>query len=108
MKDFIRAIFIRPGEAPRMGTQRNRLKELQDRVGGPIETVTLTDDLVVICNEEGFINGMRHCTTICGIQFFGPILVVGVDGEEFTDVPEEEFADLYREGWHYEIEEGKK
>lgn len=98
MKDFIRAIFIRPGEAPRIGTQRNRLKELRDRVGGPIETVTLTEHLVVICNEEGFINGMRHCATICGIQFFGPILVVGVDGEEFTDVPEEEFADLYQGG----------
>ena len=94
MKDFIRAIFIRPGEAPRIGTQRNRLKELQDRVGGYIETVTLTDDLVVICNEEGRLDGLPHCATIGGVEFVGSILVVGVDGEEFADVPEEEFAEL--------------
>ena len=48
MKDFITAILIRPGEPPKMGTQRNRLKELQDRVGGYIECVTLEPGLVVI------------------------------------------------------------
>ena len=31
-----------------------------------------------------------------------------ITGVCITDVPEEEFADLYREGWHYEIEEGEK
>ncbi len=98
MKDFIRAIFIRPGEAPRMGTQRNRLKELQDRVGGPIGVVTITYGMAVICNENSVMSDMKYCAKIGDIQFFGPILVVGTDGEDFTDVPEEEFADLYQGG----------
>ena len=96
MKDFITAILIRPGEPPKMGTQRNRLKELQDRVGGYIEGVTLEPGLVVICNEEGLINDMKYCATIGGHQFFGPILIVGADGTDFTDVPEEKFAKYYK------------
>ena len=95
MKDFIRAILIRPGEDPKIGAQRNTLQALQERVQGHIECVTLEPGLVVICNEEGRINSMRHSATIAGVQFFGPILVVGAEGEDFTDVQEEKFSKYY-------------
>ena len=53
-------------------------------VGGYIETVTLATDCCIICNEEGRLEGLPYNLTFCGVSFVGPILVVGVDGDEFT------------------------
>ena len=65
------------------------LENLQAYVGGYIETVTLADDLVVICNEEGRLMRLPHNCTICGVDFYGDIIIAGVDGdgEDFTHIP---------------------
>lgn len=63
------------------------LKNLQSFVGDYIETVTLFDDLVIICNEEGRIRGLEKSCTILGHDFYGPVLISGVKGAEFADVP---------------------
>ena len=60
---------------------------IQELVGGYIETVTLATDACIICNEEGRLLGMAHNCKFCGADFVGPILLVGVDGDEFTDCP---------------------
>ena len=65
----------------------NTLKQLQQMVGGKIECVWLSEDACVICNEEGRIYGMEYNCEYEGVSYVGPILVVGVDGEEFTDAP---------------------
>lgn len=62
----------------------NTLPALQQVVGGYIETVTLAADCCIICNEEGRLEGLPYNLTFCGVSFVGPILVVGVDGDEFT------------------------
>lgn len=66
----------------------NSLKNLQSFVGGYIEVVRILADVAIICNEDGLINSSSYCCTICGQPFFGPVLIVGVKGEEFTDLPE--------------------
>lgn len=63
------------------------LKNLQNFVGGFIETVTVATDLVIICNEEGRLQGLPYNCEVLGITFVGDILFVGVDGEEFADCP---------------------
>lgn len=65
----------------------NTLEAMQEAVGGYIETVKLTDDACLICNEEGMIRNLRP-QTILRHTFFGNVLAVGVKGDEFTDVPE--------------------
>lgn len=65
----------------------NELKPLQEAVGGYLEAVTLASDLTILCDEDGRLKGKIHNCTICGYEFVGTILAVGVDGEEFTDVP---------------------
>ena len=71
----------------------NTLEALQEAVFGYIETITLVPDrAVMIVNEEGRIRGMAvnpAASTVSGIPVVGPALIVGVDGEEFCDVPEE-------------------
>lgn len=65
----------------------NKLGVLQQLVDGYIESVTIEEDACVLCNEEGRIRGMEHNCKYLGIDFCGPILIVGTKGEEFTDCP---------------------
>lgn len=78
----------------------NTLKALQEAVGGYIETVTLDNGVVLICNEEGRLRDMPYNFTTRKLinsnafgslygQFpiFGTVIACGVDGEEFADIP---------------------
>ena len=69
----------------------NTLEALQKIVGGYIETVTLTQEkAVMIVNEEGMLLGYGInpvATLIAGHKIVGPALIVGVDGEDFTNIP---------------------
>lgn len=63
------------------------LSNLQRIVGGYIETVTFPDlGVVVICNEEGRLLGLPYCSTIRGVDFYGPVAVFRPDGENLADV----------------------
>lgn len=69
----------------------NTLEALQNAVGGYIETVRLrVDNAVMIVNEEGLLLGLPFnavASALAGQTIVGVALVVGVRGEEFTDVP---------------------
>lgn len=80
------AIYKAPGSAPKTIEIDNTLEALQAAVDGYIETVTLATDCVIICNEEGRLNDMPFNCEVCGCPFFGPLLIVGVKGDEFTDL----------------------
>jgi len=84
---YISALLKRPGEIPRHVNVSNSLAALQKNVEGFIETYTIATDLVLICNEEGRLKGMPYNCTVCGVDFVGPILMVGKDGTEFADLP---------------------
>ena len=83
----IGVIIKEPGRVPRHVNISNTLENLQKTVGGYIETVTLCSDLVVICDEEGRIKGKPHCCNIAGVVFVGTVILAGVDGDEFADIP---------------------
>lgn len=65
----------------------NELKALQEKVGGRIETVTVSEDLVFICNEESYIKKAKFNFGYDGKQFFGTVLILGLNGDEFADCP---------------------
>lgn len=65
----------------------NTLKLMQDLVDGTIQAVPLSEEACVICNEEGRLVDLPHNCVYEGVDYVGNILVVGVDGEEFTDCP---------------------
>ena len=71
----------------------NTLEALQAAVDGYIEAVTLVQDrAVMIVNEEGLLRGLSPnpiASAVANTQIVGTAIVVGVDGEEFTDVPED-------------------
>ena len=74
---------------------KNKLRALQLQVGGYIETVPLSEDSVMIVDEEGMLKQYQHndlASYISGVHIYGTALIVGVDGEEFTDCPEQFFV----------------
>lgn len=87
----IRAIIKRPDELwGHMTNISPSLENLQRTVGGYIESVHLRDDVVILCDEEGKLKNWdpnipnphnKHDILV------GTIVVLGVDGEEFTDLP---------------------
>lgn len=94
MKDYINVITKQPGQMFRPGQIKNELEALQAYVGGYIETVTFDSPLrrgrlVVICDEEGRLKGCAPNCRIGGVDFCGPIIICGVDGDEFADFPED-------------------
>ena len=80
-------IFKRPHQEPEVIDHYGdwSLKELQDLVGGAIETTTPFSDLTIISNRDAVFSDAPFNCNICGLQLFGPIVIVGVKGDEFVN-----------------------
>ena len=83
----IKVLVKEPGKKPVITDIENTLEAFQETVGGYIETVTLASDLVIICNEEGRIFDLPYNCRILNVDFVGTIIICGVDGENFADIP---------------------
>lgn len=89
----IKAIIKRPDEPiGHVSYISDTLENLQRTVGGRIEVVPITPDgLVMICNEEGKLQGLeKNFVMLRGLQvdiIVGDVIICGTHGEEFTDVP---------------------
>lgn len=71
----------------------NTLEALQAAVDGYIETIGIVPgEAVMIVNEEGRLRDMVPnpiASAFAGIDIVGPALIVGVDEDDFTDVPDD-------------------
>ena len=68
-------VIKEPGKAPVIEPMfDNSLESFQKAVGGYIETVTISDDLVIICNEEGRLMDLPKNVEVAGIGFVGTIV----------------------------------
>ena len=87
-EDRIRAIIKRPDE--KYGHVTNispTLENLQKTVGGYIEPVSF-DGWVILCNENGKLEGLPVNMRLGNVDVLvGTIVVLGTEGEEFTDCP---------------------
>ena len=94
MKDKIRCLLVEPYELPREIEINNTLEAKQELVGGYIECTYLPNDsdVVIICNEEGKINGMKLNRYIGHDIIAGPFLIVGDDYEngDFKSLTDEQ------------------
>lgn len=86
---MIDVILKKPGQKAEIVAIENSLEAMQKAVGGYIETVTVLPHLTVVCNEEGLLLDMPYNCEVFGIPFVGPVIVAGVDGDEFCSMPRE-------------------
>lgn len=97
----IRVIYKRCDFDPVEIRVPNTLQQFQDMVGGYIETVMVGEDWIVLCDEEGRLKDRPWNCEVCGIDFCGPVVFVGVKGEEFADLPMDMdvFRSLFPDLW---------
>lgn len=94
----MRIIIKKVGEAPEVSSidKQDELKSLQGIVGGYIEAGHITNDIVLICNEEGKLIGLPHNFHLNnGVEFVGDVCFVrdNHDGE-FTDLTDEDIEKI--------------
>lgn len=63
------------------------LENLQKTVGGYIETVPAFNGAIILCNEDGKNKGLEPNMWYFHDRLMGTIIVIGSDGEEFSDIP---------------------
>lgn len=83
----MKAILKKPGQAPEIVEVDNDLKALQEVVGGYIETFIFATDACVLCDEESRFKDAQFNMNFCRNSFFGNMLFVGINGDEFCDFP---------------------
>lgn len=83
-----------PDKFPEVINVENTLEALQEQVGGYIETVTFATDACFICDEEGRLKDKPYNVELLGVPFFGTVLVVGVNGEEFAELTSGQIGQL--------------
>lgn len=89
----LRILKVEPGKAPAEKLIGADLDSLQAEVGGYIECLYLEHDTVLVCNEEGKLNGMEMNRRLGNDIICGPFFLVGDGGEDFTSLTDEQMAE---------------
>ena len=84
----MKVLVKEPGKKWHTEEIENTLESLQGIVGGYIETVTMGNGVVMICNEEGRNIGLPYNCTVGGVSFCGTVAIAGTDEEDFADCPD--------------------
>jgi hypothetical protein len=71
----IRVLKVEPGLLPAVKEIGNDLDSLQAEVGGLIECISFPNGCVVVCNEEGKLNGMQPNRRLGADIICGPFFV---------------------------------
>ena len=58
-ESVIKVLKVEPDKAPELIEMPNDLEAMQAIVGGYIEVYPLADNVAIVCNEEGKMNGME-------------------------------------------------
>lgn len=104
MQRKLRTLLVKENSLPEEIELSNNLSSLQEAVDGLIEYYYIpdVDDAVIICNEEGKINGMGPNREVGRDIIFGPFLIVGDDPEigenrSLTDEQISKYKEMFNE-----------
>ena len=86
----LRVVMVEPGKPAYETEIEDTLEAEQKAVGGYIEVVPLDNERLLICNENGKLNGMQGNRRIGKDIIAGPFFIVGEDGDEFRSLTDEE------------------
>ena len=97
----LRVLRVEPGKTPEEKEIKSDLASLQAEVGGLIECVYLDDEFntVLVCNEEGKLNGMEMNRRLGDDIICGPFFLVRDDTEgdfaSLTDRQVEQYSEAF-------------
>ena len=88
MGKTIKAIIKKPKD--KIGSIKeipNTVRGIQEAVGGYFEVVAIRPGLCLLCDEEGKIKRLKPNVILKRDIIVGPVVIVGSEGEDFTDCP---------------------
>lgn len=92
----LEVLLVKPGQYAEMTALKADLSSMQEAVGGYIEALHCFDEpVVLVCNEEGKINGSELNRAIKDENgkvldiIAGTFFICGEDGDEFASLPHE-------------------
>ena len=105
--ESIKVLLIEPGIPPEGTNIRSDLRSMQRVVGGYIEaSFPFDDDVCIVCNDSGKINGMRENRGIYSPDgstlidvIYGPFFICGCRYGEFTSLSDsqiEKYGEKFR------------
>lgn len=102
-EDKIKVVVKKPGDTHGQIVEiDNRLEELQSIVEGYIEVFPLTEDILIILNEEGKLQDLKPNIFVSNGEGFelivGNIVIVADKGEDFGSLNDEQMDQLFELG----------
>jgi len=76
----VRVVIFEPDKPGRITEINNTLKDMQEIVGGYIETITLAGSTVIVCNEEGITLELPENR----LGIYGTFFICRVKGDKFV------------------------
>lgn len=101
-RDLLRILYVEPNKPAVVAEMERGLTAIQRAVGGTYEQVYMDNNTVILCNENGKLNGMmgnRRYNNGANV-IAGPFVVVGagsVDYESLTDEQVERYMQKFGE-----------
>ena len=99
IEETIRILKIEPQKLPYEKEIKNDLQGIQGEVEGLFECIYLDDNCILVCNEEGKLNGMELNRRVGNDIIAGPFFIAGdsCDGEfiSLTDEQIEQYTNEF-------------
>lgn len=97
----MKVLYIEPLKPPRLINIDSSLESIRTAIHCQwIEAADLLPDAVLICDEEGKLNGSRPNRIVEGDLVHGSFLIAGLGEDDFTDLPEH-LIEKYTEKFKY-------
>ena len=91
--NLLRVVYVEPGKPAYEAEVGNNLRYIQKAVGGLFDTVRLDPKTVIVCNDEGKLNGMQGNRRLDnGTVLAGPFFIVGKKGENFASLSDQQVS----------------
>lgn len=86
----MRVVIVEPNKVPYIKEVKNILEDFQSIVGGYIETISLPNGLIVVCNEEGKVKGLPANRKIGNDIIVGTFIITTSYQDDFRTLSEEQ------------------
>jgi hypothetical protein len=91
----IKVLVVEVGKEPEIREIPSTLESMQGIVGGYIEGIPLPGQVVLVCNEEGKLNGLPPNFALRNDVIMGNVFFAGDYGKgDFEDIPDEEVEQI--------------
>lgn len=98
IEERIRILKIEPQKSPYEKEINNDLEGIQGEVEGLFECIYLDEDCILVCNEEGKLNGMELNRRVGNDIIAGPFFIVGDSNDgEFISLTDEQVEQYKKE-----------